>query len=150
MTAGAGNIHATAIVVGTTGMLFIGPSGCGKSALALACLGSARRAGHFSALVADDQVFITLHNGKVVANRPDTIAGLIEVRACGIACMESLAAAVMHCVVRTVDIATAERLPAQDQRYQVVEGVFLPLATLPADAPDPLAILAATVPSLNI
>ncbi len=149
MTANGGNVHATAIVVGTTGLLFVGPSGCGKSALVLACLASAHRSGQFSALVGDDQVFIALHNGRVVARRPETIAGLIEIRGAGIAGVDSLSAAVMHHAVRPVDLATADRLPAEHEQYQVVDGARLPLVRLPATSPDPLAALAALIPALR-
>ncbi|MCF3643194.1 HPr kinase/phosphorylase, partial [Rhizobium sp. TRM95111] len=34
--AGPVNVHATAIVVATTGIVFVGPSGAGKTRLALA------------------------------------------------------------------------------------------------------------------
>lgn len=150
MTPDTDNVHATAIVVGTIGLLFVGPSGSGKSALALACLASAHRAGHFSALVGDDQVFIRLHNGRVVASRPQAIAGLIEIRAGGIARVESLAAAVMHHAVQPVDVATAERLPPESQRYPLVDGASLPLACLPSTSPDPLAVLTALIPALRL
>jgi serine kinase of HPr protein (carbohydrate metabolism regulator) len=39
------NIHATAVIVGKTGLLFLGPSGWGKSMLAFACITEAQRAG---------------------------------------------------------------------------------------------------------
>ena len=50
------NVHGTAIVIGTTGLIFVGPSGSGKTAAALHCIGRAGAHGLFSALVADDQV----------------------------------------------------------------------------------------------
>ncbi len=59
MTEAAFNIHATAIVVGKTGLLFSGPSGWGKSMLAFTCMTEARRLGLFTALVADDQVLLS-------------------------------------------------------------------------------------------
>ena len=45
------NVHGTAIVIGTAGLLFIGPSGTGKSAVALHCIEAARARGLFAALV---------------------------------------------------------------------------------------------------
>lgn len=43
------NVHGTAIVLGTTGLLITGPSGSGKSALALSCLSEVRHRGRFAA-----------------------------------------------------------------------------------------------------
>ncbi|MDI7863016.1 HPr kinase/phosphorylase [Rhizobiaceae bacterium n13] len=149
MTTARCNIHATAIVTGTTGLLFVGPSGCGKSALALACMASTRRAGQFSALVADDQVFITVHNDRVVATRPETTRGLVEVRGVGIVETESISAALMDYAVQPIDLATAERLPPEGQRYHIVDNISLPLVLLPADSPDPVSVLAAFIPALR-
>ena len=72
--------HGTAILVGDTGLLFVGPAGSGKSSLALQTLFSARLAGHFAALVSDDQVFLEAVNGEVRASTPATISGMIELR----------------------------------------------------------------------
>ena len=64
MTA-APNVHGTAIVIGTTGLLFLGPSGTGKSAVALHCIGQARAQGVFAALVSDDQVLLGDAGGRL-------------------------------------------------------------------------------------
>ena len=50
-------LHATAVVVGESGVLLRGPSGAGKSSLALALIWAARERAGFAALVADDRVF---------------------------------------------------------------------------------------------
>ena len=42
MNGGTLNIHATAVVLGTRGILFTGPSGSGKSMLAFACIAANR------------------------------------------------------------------------------------------------------------
>lgn len=140
------NIHATAIVAGTTGLLFTGPSGSGKSSLAFTCLAAARRAGLYAALIADDQVFLEVAGGHVLARRPDPIAGLIELRATGIALLESLPLAVMHVAISVVDRRTAERLPPENERFFVTETLSLPVLRLDPATADPLAVLAAFRP----
>ena len=80
MTNPAVNVHATAAVIGTSGFLFVGPSGSGKTMLALSCVAAARHCGLFAALVSDDQVLMSMHNGRAIARRPASIAGLAEIR----------------------------------------------------------------------
>ena len=74
---GAVNLHATAIVLGATGILITGPSGAGKSALALSLLRAGRLHGLYASLVADDQVLVSALNGRAVAAAPPATAGLI-------------------------------------------------------------------------
>ena len=50
-------LHATALVVGESGVLLRGPSGAGKSSLALALIWAARERAVFAALIADDRAF---------------------------------------------------------------------------------------------
>ncbi len=95
----AANIHATAIVVETTGLIFVGPSGSGKSSLAFSCLAEARALGLSAVLVADDQVFLSLDGADVVARCPPTIAGLMEVRGTGIISLPYQSQAVLHYAV---------------------------------------------------
>ncbi len=140
------NVHGTAIVIGTQGLIFVGPSGSGKSTLAFACLAAARRMGLFSALVADDQVMISVRGGQVLARPPATIAGMIELRGSGIVTMETLAPAVLHHAVLPVDLAEAERLPPDAQDLELTPEAILPLIRLSATAPDPLAMLGAFIP----
>ena len=52
------NLHATALTVQDTGILFVGPSGSGKSELAFSFLTEAERCGLPAALIADDQIFV--------------------------------------------------------------------------------------------
>jgi serine kinase of HPr protein (carbohydrate metabolism regulator) len=47
-------VHATALVVGTTGLLITGPSGAGKTTLALRLIALARSRGLYADLIADD------------------------------------------------------------------------------------------------
>lgn len=123
----AGNIHATALVVGETGILVTGPSGSGKSRLAMELLQSARVAGRFAALVADDQVFLRAVGGRVLAVAPETISGLIELRGSGILRVPVLQRAVMHLAIAVSPQDHAPRLPPADDRYEPGGGLSIPM-----------------------
>jgi serine kinase of HPr protein (carbohydrate metabolism regulator) len=125
------NSHATAIVLGSRGFLFVGPSGCGKSSTALSCLAAAEARGVFSALVADDQVFLTRVNSRLIATRPSSIAGLAELRGGGIVTLPSLASAVIDCAVLPIRNHQEERLPPEGETYGLPDGGTLPLIRLP-------------------
>nr|AAA03552.1 ChvG [Agrobacterium fabrum str. C58] len=62
------NLHATAIVVDGTGILFTGPSGSGKSELAFSFLTEAERCGLPAALIADDQIFVYRDGETIIAS----------------------------------------------------------------------------------
>jgi hypothetical protein len=68
-------IHATCVVVKGMGVLLRGPSGAGKSDLAL------RLIDRGATLIGDDYVQARGTNGQLQVRVPETIAGLIEVRA---------------------------------------------------------------------
>jgi len=147
MIATGENIHATAIVTGTIGLLFTGPSGSGKSALAFACLAEARQLGLFAALVSDDRVIVSEHNGRLIGHRPPQIRDLIELRHGGIATIESIAAAALHYAILPVDDATAARLPPEGETLRLVAGGELPLIRIPRTIPAPYAFLDALISS---
>jgi RNase adaptor protein for sRNA GlmZ degradation len=71
-------VHATAVALGTRGVLLLGPSGAGKSDLALRLVAAGWR------LVADDRVVLTAQQGRLQAMAPAPLAGLLEVRGVGI------------------------------------------------------------------
>lgn len=146
MSRPAVNIHGTAIVIGTCGLLFVGPSGSGKSSLAFSCLVQARREGLFSALISDDQVFVGLNAGRIVAQAPASIAGLMELRGSGIIETEILSPALLHYAVLPVDLRNSERLPAEGEDFELFEGALLPLVRIPTTVADPLAVLSAFIP----
>lgn len=131
MRTGAANLHATAVVLGTGGFLFVGPSGAGKTAMALACIAAAKRAGSFSALVSDDQVLISNRNGGIIAHRPASIAGLAEIRGAGIVNIETIAAARMDFAVQPVKAPFEPRLPPEGAIFSLPSGGFLPLLHVP-------------------
>lgn len=145
MTVESANIHATAIVIGKTGLLFLGPSGCGKSSLAFSCLTAAKPLGLAAALVADDRVLITEHDGSIIAECPPSIAGLMEIRYTGIVRLPYVQKAEIHLAIRPVDPATAERLPPEDEQIDVTDSIRLPLVRLSANSVNPLAIIMAKI-----
>lgn len=149
MTHGPVNIHGTAIVIGTRGILFTGASGSGKSMLAFACIAAAKRQGAFAALVADDQVLVSRYEDRLLAGRPEAIASLIEFRGSGIARVESLPAAVLDLAVKVIPLPESERLPPENERLAISGLGELPLVRIWQGAPDPLAILAAFAPEFH-
>jgi len=144
------NIHATAILVGRAGLLFVGPSGSGKSMLAFNCLAAAQRGGAPAALVADDQVFLAAEEAGITAYRPETIAGLIEIRGSGIAEITSIPAAAMQLAILPVDLAVTERLPPANENYDIAGIGTLPLLRLDRLSREPLAVIAAFHPDIGI
>lgn len=125
------NIHASAVVFGDRGIVIVCPSGAGKTQLALALIWHARAAGLFGRLVADDQLFLSVHGGRLVAHAPEAIAGLVEARGVGpvrIACERK---APVDLVVRLVARDLAERLPQPKTEWLL--GCELPLLELAGD-----------------
>lgn len=147
MNGGLKNIHATAIVIGQRGLLFLGPSGAGKSMLALACLAAARRGGAFSALVADDRVMIGSAQSRIMASCPTSIAGLLEIRGSGLVYLTHVASAPMDLAIQVVSLADAERLPPEKEEFSIEPIGRLPLIRLAATTPDPIAAISALVPN---
>lgn len=143
------NIHATAIVIGKTGLLFTGPSGWGKSMTAFTCMVEARRLGLFSALVADDRVFLSKRMEATIAECPPTIAGLIELRGTGIVKHDHIAQAAMHFAILPAGATGENRLPPDEETAVLAEGFELPVLRLLPNLPLPLAVLMAKVPEIG-
>jgi hypothetical protein len=141
-----GTMHATAIVVAETGILFVGPSGSGKSSMAFACLVAAVSRGWNAALVADDRTCLSVQSGRCVASCPEPIRGKLELRGGGIAHLERTGRAVMHLAVAPGPPSLESRLPPDGEIF-ACHGVELPLQRLWHDgAADPLAALCALQP----
>ncbi|OWV73488.1 serine/threonine protein kinase [Rhizobium sp. R339] len=145
----APNIHATAIVVSRTGLLFSGPSGWGKSMLAFTCMSEARRLGLFTALVADDQVLLSEESGSVIASCPPTIAGLIELRGTGIVRQDHVPQAIMHYAVLPGSASGENRVPPEGEIVSLAPGFSLPALRLLTNIPSPLAVLMAKAPDIG-
>ena len=138
--------HGTAIVVGETGVIFTGPVGSGKSSLALQTMFSARMAGHFAALLSDDQVFLEAVNGDVTGFCPPSITGMIELRGSGIGRVDFVAEARLHYAIRLIDVHADNRIPEENQRWKADKGIELPLIMLDRRVRDPFPWLAALLP----
>lgn len=128
--AGRLNLHATAIVAGDAGILILGPSGAGKSSLAFSAIELFRLRGRFAALVADDRVWVRAAAGRLVAEAPAEIAGLVEIRGCGpVRFCEGGRVherrALVDRAVRLVGRPAAPRVAAEDV-IETVLGVPLP------------------------
>lgn len=138
MSADVRNLHATAIVIGTQGFLFVGPPGSGKTTAALTCLAQAQVRGLFAAFVGDDQVMISSRGGRIVVEAIDSIAGRAEVRGAEIVDVPAISSAVMDFAVEPIDIAISDRLPPEDERFYIDEVGALPLLRLPNSSPETL------------
>jgi serine kinase of HPr protein (carbohydrate metabolism regulator) len=150
MSAEKTNFHATAVVVGQTGLLFVGPSGSGKSELAFSVMTEAERCGLETALVADDQVFMTYRDGIVIAERPDTIEGLLELRGSGIISIKSVASAAMHYAITSLASPENPRLPPENEVLEMPGGGQLPLLRIPRDSIMPYGKFAALAQNLFV
>ncbi|MDH7803182.1 MULTISPECIES: HPr kinase/phosphorylase [unclassified Rhizobium] len=142
------NLHATAIVVDNTGILFTGPSGSGKSELAFSFLTEAERCGLPAALIADDQIFVYRDGENIIAERPEAIAGLLELRGSGIVSLKSIASAPLHFAVTTVLSPENPRLPEDDDVLLLPCDGHLPLLRIPLSSLVPYGKFAALAQNL--
>ena len=140
--------HGTCIDFEGAGVLIIGPPGAGKSDLGLRLLdqpglglnGKAKTA----TLLSDDQVIVTLDQGRLLARPPPAIRGLLEVRGLGILELPCRPQTVLALVVRLSDAAAIERLPEPRDLTCMILGQNLPLLRLdPRSASAPARVRAA-------
>ncbi len=132
----AGNIHATAIVLANRGFLFIGPSGSGKSTAALACVSGALQQGYYAAVVADDQVFISVRENDVIAHAPPVISGKCEIRGSDIVKVPAISTCPIHAVIKCIDVRTEPRLAPEGECYIFEGKIERPLIRLSNTTPD--------------
>ena len=121
-------IHGSAALVGDSGVLIRGGSGCGKSTLLLDLLAADPKGNH---LVADDRVIVTAVNGRLLADAPATIAGLIEMRGVGLLERSYIAPIVIRLIVDLKARESCVRLPEADETRTELAGVVLPYLRLP-------------------
>lgn len=134
-------VHATAVLVGRDAVLFRGPSGSGKSRVALELVAAAAAGGGFAALIGDDRVALAACGGRLVARPAPALAGRVEVRGVGILETDHEAAGVVALVVDFVS-DPPDRVPASEDRHEMIEGVVLPRLELWRQ--DPAAVLKVT------
>ncbi|SDR23570.1 HPr kinase/phosphatase C-terminal domain-containing protein [Pseudovibrio sp. Tun.PSC04-5.I4] len=104
-------IHATCVVIGKIGLLVRGKSGSGKTALGLELIHAARLQGSYAAMVADDRVYVTAKNNRLIATCPDQIQGKAELRGHGIVDVPYLNKALVHVVLDFEDLSKMDRIP---------------------------------------
>jgi serine kinase of HPr protein (carbohydrate metabolism regulator) len=124
------NLHATAIVIGDRGVLIRGASGSGKTTLALAVIAAARAAGRFGVLLADDQVLLSVREGRLICHTPPAIAGLVEVQGTTPQPVFYERSAVIDLLVTLVEQAEAPRY--SEDRWSEIAGCMLPELLLAA------------------
>ena len=125
----ATNIHATGLVLGSTGLILRGPSGAGKSLLALELIDEWEMRGEAAKLVSDDRIDIEVTSTGLVMRAPKAIEGLIELRGRGIVSRPFVASAPLHLVVDLVD--TLERMVEEDSLVVTLEGITLARCPVP-------------------
>ena len=116
-------IHATALVLGASGLLIRGAPGAGKSSLGQALITRCGREGRFARLVGDDRIRLESVNGRLVARPVPAVAGLIEARGIGILAAEHEPACVIRAVL-DLSVNEPERLPETSKI--LILGLSLP------------------------
>lgn len=123
------NVHATGLLLGSTGVLLRGPSGSGKSILALALLDRWDGRGQSAFLVSDDRVDLTAADGQLLMHAPEAIAGLIELRGRGIVERPHRSGVAVHLVIDLVPELV--RMVEEDGFVTELLGVVLARAPVP-------------------
>ena len=92
-------VHASAVVLGESGVMIRGASGEGKSTLALALVEAWERRGDFARLVGDDRVIVRIVNGRALVSPHSALSGLAEWRGIGLIEREYEACVVLALIV---------------------------------------------------
>ena len=122
--------YATCVDINGAGVLLRGPSGSGNSDLALRLIEGGAK------LVADDRTELSLENGQLMAQAPQTIAGRMEVRGLGIIDVAHCETTTVTLVVDLVAQDAVDRLPAaQCCAYLEHRVPLLALAAFEASTP---------------
>ncbi len=131
-------VHATAVLVGESGVLIRGVSGAGKSKLAQALLAEVTQRGCFARLVGDDRLQLSLANGRLLVSSHPAIAGQLEERGVGLLSIPHETAARLVCVIDldapgdAPDETAGARLPELAGASVTLLNVALPRLRLPA------------------
>jgi len=134
-------LHATTVAKDGRAVLISGRSGSGKSDLAL------RLIDRGFVLVSDDQTYLRIEGGKLVAAAPPTIRGKLEVRGIGIVEVECFDN-VPVCLV--VELAgEIDRMP-DDGRQRLILGAKIPLVGIDAQTASAPAKVAMALDLLGL
>lgn len=128
MSMAAANLHGTAVVLGTQGVLILGASGSGKTTLGLELIARAQTFGVFARLIGDDQLFPRAAGSRLVVASANAISGLIEVHGLAPVPIFHEDQAQMDLVVRIIPTASALRF--QEVRHEEVAGVAIPIISV--------------------
>lgn len=131
----AQTVHANCLVVGTHGILVRGRSGSGKSELTDLLIEAAGVKGNLGVLVADDRVYLSSIDGKLLARAPETISGLMEVRGRGVVKTLSMAAAKIDLLVDLKPESAIERHPDSPLGCEKMDGIPVPVCSCPENKP---------------
>jgi len=86
-------MHATGVVWRNVGILFIGEAASGKSTLAAELISRG------ATFVGDDQLILSEEDGKIFADAPPSLAGVLELRNVALVKIPAIARAQIHLVV---------------------------------------------------
>lgn len=111
--------HAGCALIGQSACLFLGPSGSGKSDLLLRLIDDG------AMLISDDQVLLSRDAEHIIAQPPEKIAGLLEVRGLGVIRVKYTEQAPLTHVFKLVARDAIERMP--DPHFYDCLGMQLPL-----------------------
>ncbi|MEN3794491.1 HPr kinase/phosphorylase [Fulvimarina sp. MAC3] len=116
------NVHGTALLIGTVGILIRGPAQSGKTSL---CISLLRRAGSISLnayLVADDRVDLETRDAGIIMTAPEAIKGLMEISGIGILREETVETAPLSLIVDLVTAENRTRMPEKRDQRETVLG----------------------------
>ena len=136
-------IHATAVLAGAHGILIRGPSGAGKSALALAMTERG------ATLVADDRVFLSAVNGRLLATAPAATSGMVELRGRGIVRREHERNVVVSLVVDIVGAESVERMAEESELATEILGIGIPRQPVSAGSEGAVKLIEAALAALS-
>ena len=134
-------LHATTVAKDGRAVLISGRSGSGKSDLALRLLDRG------FVLVSDDQTYLRIVGGKLVAAAPPTIRGKMEVRGIGIVEVEQVDDVAVCLVVELS--GEVDRLP-DEGRERLILGANIPLVGIDAQAASAPAKVAIALDLLGL
>lgn len=126
-------LHASAVKVGSSGLLILGKSGSGKSSLAIQLMSFG------ATLVADDRVVLTPQSPEgLMMSAPETLHGQIEARGVGILSARATAAQLTHAL--DLENIEPDRLP--ETHSTVIGGDVYPCLRKVESAAFPSMLMA--------